>query len=198
MNVGGPRVGTGVNGDLIGVPVLTPNYFFDIAQYTVPPPPTPAELVREIRDEYHDPAPSKVAAVEKTQGLRTIANVYASNYSITLVGEEPVDGHADYHLKLQPLRDPGKHRLRDLWADESTYDVDKLRVAGNFIDRGTLGVPWMVTFATVDHARYIASETTERGILHWYDRISIAFEDLVPSVGPFYPAHGAETTIREP
>jgi hypothetical protein len=197
-HIGGPSEGTGTNGDLIGVPVLAPNYSFGIARYVPPEALTPAELVAEIRDEYHDPAPEKVAGLEQKYP-KTIAHVFSSSsaYKIALVGIEQIGDHADYHLSLVPTRDPRKYRLRDMWVDQRTFATDRLRTDGNFVDAGTSSVPWAVTFQHVDGAVYIERETSERPIRHWFDSIGISFERIAAGKGAFN-AWESDSLIREP
>jgi hypothetical protein len=179
-DVGGP--GMGVKGDLFDVPALAPNYSFGIApslagQGTQ----TPAQLVEQIRREYHDPAPAKIAQLEQRYGLKTIATVVSTQreYAITLAGVDTIDGHADYHLTLRPLQDPQKYRLRDMWVECSTYATDKLRVGANFNDDATEHVPWIVNLQQWNGATYVTNEVAEapldgyRGRM--YDSFSVAF-----------------------
>jgi hypothetical protein len=42
---------------------------------------------------------------------------------VRTVGIENVNGHSTYHLQLEPVTDPHKHNLRDLWADTQTWDL---------------------------------------------------------------------------
>lgn len=194
-NIGGPREGTGVKGDLFDVPVLAPNYSFGMAVYEPRSQMSSAEIVEQVRREFHDPAPQKVAALEAKSGLKTIAVVTsaAREYRITLVGEDPVAGHLDYHLALQPLADPAKYRLRDAWIDEQSYDTDRLRVAGNFQDAAMAAVPWTVTYATQDGVTYVQTETAGAPIVGYrgpmYDAFSVAFEDIGSGQRPFWASH---------
>lgn len=60
----------------------------------------------------------------ETGGLRTIAVVARRgdlDYHATLVG---IDKDA-YHLKLQPLRDEDRNRLRELWVDTEDFEVER-------------------------------------------------------------------------
>ncbi len=197
-HVGGPDEGTGTNGDLIGVPVLAPNYSFGIARYVPPEALTSADLVAEIRAEYHDPAPAKIAQLEQKYP-KTIAHVFSSSsaYKISLVGTEKIGDHSDYHLSLIPTRDPHKYRLRDIWVDQKTFATDRLRTDGNFVDAGTSSVAWTVTFQHVDGAVYILRETSERPIRHWFDSIGVSFEGIAAGKGSFGSWAGG-SLIREP
>lgn len=198
-HIGGPNEGTGTNGDLIGVPVLAPNYSFGIARYVPPEALTPAELVAEIRDEYHDPAPEKIAQLEQKYP-KTIAHVYSSSsaYKISLVGIERIGDHLDYHLSLIPTHDPRKYRLRDMWVDQQTFATDRLRTDGNFVDPGTSSVAWTVTFQHVNGALYIEREISERSIQHWFDWIGVSFEGITAAGKSRFNASASNSLIREP
>lgn len=203
-NIGGPRTGTGVR-DVFDVPSLAPNYSFGVAVYQPESQLTPAQIVEQVRREYHDPAPQKVSALEMKSGLKTIAVVTsaARDYRITLAGEQAVDGHADYHLTLQPLTDPGKYRLRDAWIDEKNFLTDRLRVAGNFQDAAMASVPWIVNYRTIGGATYVSDETAQAPLngVHgrMYDAFSVSFEDLGSGKKPFWLSHGVPPqSLSEP
>lgn len=199
-NIGGPRVGSGVR-DLIGVPMLAPNYSFGLSPYVPPSKLTPAQLVAQIRAQYHDPAPQKVDKLAQNSGLKTIAIVAASAraYRISLVGIEP-DGNArDYHLSLQPVHDPLKYRLRDLWVDTQTYTLRRLRIGANFTDTATEGVPWTVRFAQSGGNTYITEEDAEKPISGYhglmYSKYSVSF-DIIPN--GTMPSFAAWTSVSQP
>lgn len=118
-NIGGPREGTGER-DFIGPPLLAPNYSFGINTYVPPSKLTPAQIVEQIRREYHDPSPQKVNVLAQQSGLKTIASVTSSAhaYWIELVGIEPDAKGRDFHLKrgarasarILPIRPPKASR----------------------------------------------------------------------------------------
>lgn len=187
-NIGGPRKGTGINTDLVGVPVLSPNYAFEIAPYVPPSRQTSAQLVAEIRAQYHDPLPSKRANTLPASQLPTIAVVSASQrrYIIASLGIEAYGDHQDYHLALKPVNDPGRYRLRQLWIDTRTFATDKLVQDGNFTRGSTTRVSWTVTFRAIEGAQYIERESEAaplaRGANALRD-VTISFEDVVPAIG---------------
>jgi len=76
-------------------------------------------------------APPNLAPDPLMKTIATVTSV-ARVYEIQLAGEETIDGHLCYHLKLRPLLDPYEYPLRDLWVDESTYDIVALTYAWNF------------------------------------------------------------------
>lgn len=204
-NIGGPRQGTGVKSDLFNVPALAPNYSFGIAVYEPHAALTPAQIVQQIRAEYHDPAAAKVAQLEKKYGLKTIALVTstARDYRITLVGIEQIAGHPDYHLALQPVADPQKYRLRDMWIQEASYLTDRLRVAGNFEDVAMERVPWLVQYQTIGGVTYLSSETAQAPLQGYrsamYDAFSISFQNYSSGAKPFWFSHsGEEGSLTEP
>jgi hypothetical protein len=203
-NIGGPRAGTG-DKDLFDVPTLAPNYSFGIAVYQPSSQLTPAQIVDQVRREFHDPAPQKVAALETKSGLKTIAIVTsaAREYRIALAGEEQIDGHPDYHLTLQPLADPGKYRLRDAWIEEKTYLTDRLRVAGNFQDAAMAAVPWVVNYRTSGGVTYLTDETAQQPLqgIHgtMYDAFSVSFQDFGSGKPAFWLSHGVPPlSLSEP
>jgi Outer membrane lipoprotein-sorting protein len=61
--------------------------------------------------------------------LQTIAVVTAVNrvYDITLDGEESIDGHACYRLRMQPNVAGDRYPLRMLWVDENTFEILQLQ-----------------------------------------------------------------------
>jgi hypothetical protein len=66
--------------------------------------------------------------------LGTIATVRAVDraYDVTLAGTEQIDGHTAYHLRLKPLRDPDRYPLRELWVDQSSFQVVRLTYIAPF------------------------------------------------------------------
>lgn len=203
-NIGGPRVGTGVR-DFIGVPLVAPNYSFGISTYVPPEKLTPADIVEQVRREYHDPAPQKVSALEQQSGLKTIALISSSAhaYRIALVGIEPDEYGNAYHLALSPLHDPLRYRLRDLWIDTKTYVTDRARIGGNFTDKALESAPWIVRFAQIDGATYITSEDAEKpiagphGVMYAQYRVSF---DVQSSGGmpPFADITPVSQPLTEP
>ena len=173
--------------DYLGVPELAPNYSFGLAKYVPKDSIDSKELVKQIRDEFHDPARPKPQP--SPTGIPEIADVHAvaRDYDITLTGIETVDGHADYHLKLRPVRAPKRYRLRDLWIDERTYFTDRLVNDGNFVDGPGPGVMWNVSFARVWDAPYVQQEVAQGPLAFpgaTYQQASVSFEDIAQSEAP--------------
>ncbi len=192
--------------DYLGVPVLAPNYSFGIAPYVAPAAaPDSAELVREIRQEFHDPVKPATASAGDSQ-LKTIASVAVvrRRYIIELNGTTAIDGHEDYDLRLQPVRDPGDYRLREVWIDTQTFATDRLISQGNFVHGGMTGVPWTVTFRQLDGAPYIASESTTQSFRldrRSYDSATVSFEEVRPARIPGYASlmsFAGGDTLTEP
>jgi hypothetical protein len=177
--------------DYLGVPVLAPNYSFGIVPNgPVNTAPGGMTLVREIRKEFHDPFPPRMQQ-SNPNDLKTIAEVVVAHrqYVITLDGTQTLDGHSDYHLSLQPVKDPGTYRLREMWVQTANYAVDRLITSGNFTS-GDLGrVRWQIDYAQIGGAPFIASETSLAPV-SWdrrhYDGASVAFTAVAPvSAIPF-------------
>lgn len=179
---------TNASMDFLGIPMLAPNYSFGLGttpRGSVESGPTDAQLVEEIRREFHDPAPRNrpTPTPQPTPQLREIAVVEARSraYAISLVGVEDASTRPAYHLHLQPLRDPGRFRLRELWVDTKTYAPIKLVEALNFVTGPETAVPWSITFDQIGGASYIATETALAPMhlkKHAYTTASISFENV--------------------
>lgn len=129
-----------------------------------------------------------VANVDDASGLKTIGRILVLNrrYRVRLIERAPLDGLDAYHLGLEPLTDPARDRLRDLWVDASSYDVLQARILGNFTDKPATTVPWLIRFTTIDRATYIASETAEAPLPErplTFDELTVTFEDVVQRHG---------------
>jgi hypothetical protein len=106
----------------------------------------------------------------------------ARTYEVTDLGDVVDDGAALHHLGLRPLRDPYRHRLRELWLDAKTSLPVRAVVAG-IGDRPPLdAVSWRVDFAQLEGGTYVARETAlapidygKAGML--YD-VTITFAEL--------------------
>ena len=171
--------------DFLGVPKLAPTYTFGMAPFH----PmigrfqkSSAEVLAEIRKEYHDPFARPTPQPAATP-LRIIAisTTTPRDYRITLRGVESLDGHTCYHLSLEPLHDPGRLRLRELWIDSTTYATIALREASNFITGPGTSVAWTVTFSHVGAARYIKDERAEDSIAYGgliYTKAFVRFQNI--------------------
>lgn len=166
--------------DFLGIPVLSPNYCFAVcrtAPHTVSE--SSEDLVREIRAEFNDPAPVRSPNPQRSS-LKTIAAVEVTNrhYAVSLAGTQTIGGHVDYDLQLQPLSDPQKYRLRELYVNEKTFATDRLVTEGNFTARDLAKTRWTVDFQQIAGAPYIASEVAQSGFelaRRTYDTASVSF-----------------------
>jgi hypothetical protein len=196
--------------DFFGVPLLAPTYSFGVAPFVAalpPHTPTPDEIVAEVRKQFNDPnprSPTPVAPAPTPSGLKQIVSVYSLNtdYGITIVGYETIDNHFCVHLKLIPMHDPGKNRLRELWIDTRTYATVRLQEASNFIDGPGTSVPWQIDFTDASGPQYIRDETALRPVSYgrvYYSSVTISFEDIAPVPSPTStPMFSAFMILREP
>ena len=196
------------NQDFIGVPVLAPNYSFSLRDRTgseVRKSLDSAQIVRQIRSEFHDPLrrPLPVQSHGSQPPVITTVVAYARRYVITLAGEETIGTHRCYHLALRPLRVNGRHRLRDLWIDTTTYATIRARIALDFVTGPGTRIPWTIDFADIHGARYIASEHADapyRYAGRVYDRVTIRFVNVHPRTKrmPFRLPFATYLKLREP
>ncbi len=174
--------------DYLGVPKLSPTYAFGLnAGGDSETGPAVDSLVAQIRRDFNDPVPVEKTRAQVLSGvLKTIAVVSSRSrdYVIRFSDMEAIDGHDCYHLLLQPSRDPQKLRLRELWVDAQTFQTRQLLSAGNFTGSNA---QWLVSFAEMDGAMYILSETAQQPIGvgdHRYARAAVDFESITQSARP--------------
>jgi hypothetical protein len=173
--------------DYLGVPLISPAYFFGLTTR-------------------HAAAPN--TASPTTSGLHTIATVTAIDrvYMVSLVGTEEVGALYAYHLHLKPITHPDWYRIRDLWVDVYTYQVVQLQIQGNFTNAPMTNVAWLVTFQNVDGNAYIQRETALEPLVFHHDRTftaaSIGFTDIHASdtCAPILPTLDgpSDINLREP
>lgn len=95
--------------------------------YITGPVGTPLGFYRAITDNGASPMPSPPPNLAPDP-LSTIATVTAKGhvYDVALAGEERIDGRPCYHLTFHPEIAPDRYPLRDVWVDESTFEVVQL------------------------------------------------------------------------
>lgn len=173
--------------DYLGVPMLSPEYSFGLGSLDEPAA-----------------APHAEASPKGTLHTIVTVNAYDRAYAITDLGTEALGGFEVHHLRLRPLRDPAKYRLRDLWIDVYTYQVLKLVTQGNFTDAPMNAVPWEVTFQNVGGVMYVDTETAEAPLSFRGDRTftkaAISFSDIAPanSTLPVLPFMDSGQILKEP
>ena len=72
---------------------------------------------------FEAPGTPQPEASGETGGLHVIGSVKALNlpYRVTDLGDTVLDGTPVYHLKLEPVRDPGHHVLREMWVNRTSF-----------------------------------------------------------------------------
>ena len=105
----------------------------------------------------------------------------ARTYDVTDLGDLSENGVALHHLRLRPLHDPRRYRLRELWLDAKSSLPVRAVVAG-IGNRWPLdAIDWRVEFKQLEGGTYIARETalapvpSDRGRL---DDVTITFADV--------------------
>jgi hypothetical protein len=96
----------------------------------------------------------------------------ARDYAVTLIETTTDAQGTEYHLGLQPVRDPARHRLRELWADASSWLPEEAVVDGIGNRAPLNAVRWRIEYRQTDGGTYIARETalaplqTKDALLH--------------------------------
>jgi hypothetical protein len=105
-------------------------------------------------------------------------------YDVTVLGDVDDGGVTLHHMRLRPLRDPQRNRLRELWIDAATSLPVHAIVDGVGNHAPLDSVLWRVDFRRVVDGIYIARETAlqpldvDDGQLN---DVSISFEELAPT-----------------
>jgi hypothetical protein len=134
--------------DLIGFPDLSPRYSFGIAND------------RNSRPQKKTDAHGAAAGAAPPSFVIGRTASRPRDYKISVAGIES-QGRSTYHLSLEPLHDPKKLRLRDMWVDTETFETRKATIDGNFTKKSTAAVYWTVEMVSVDGTEFIGSEHAE-------------------------------------
>ena len=154
------------------------------------------------------PLDAPAAATPAAQGLKTIASVRAAAqpvYDVTFAQRE----NNLWHLRLRPRGNPQRYRLRELWADATTYEIEKAIVADKLFVQGgpvydqldtlTWGVVNGRPVITHIHTRADFDEDTPPdGLEIDYDFSEIAFPASLPDwffEPPLYGVHFEDAPI---
>ena len=105
---------------------------------------------------------SASAALDAQRSALTVigrTGTIARDYAVSLIETAHDAQGTEYHLALQPLRDPVRHRLRELWVDANTWLPEEAVVEG-IGNRGPLNaVRWRIEYRQTEGGTYIARET---------------------------------------
>ena len=94
-----------------------------------PGPPT-ADIFERALYSAATPAP---AATNEPPAIGAISVAVEYDYRVASIDE---DG-ADWHLRLEPRRDPDRNRIDDLWVNRDSFEVHRMRVRDHlYLDTG--------------------------------------------------------------
>jgi hypothetical protein len=121
----------------------------------------PLEFQRPAFNEARDPGPPTADLFEPAPAhphpIEFVPTPEASETPLPVIGVVRVSNEFDYrvqtlavegnlvHLWLVPTRDPDRNRLRELWADRTTYELRKLVATDKLFVEG--GPTYTVTFS---------------------------------------------------
>jgi hypothetical protein len=157
-----------------------------------------------LNKEHHDDPIGQVAfAIDQDYGIAPGQRHYTATSDVTVLDAQSsalahigrtgtiareydvrlIDSDDDaYHLGLTPVRDPGRHRLRELWVERRTW-LPQAAIVTGISSRAPLSrVPWRVEFRRQDDASYIARESALAPIDFFGDTVlpdvTISFEEV--------------------
>ena len=148
--------------NILGVPELKPMFDFGLSRHnkvvamaeTATPPPTELRTIGSATVEHRD-------------------------YETELLGIEDLAFGRAYHLRLTPVTQPQRFRLREIWVDTTSYAVRQIISEGNFVDGPPTRIRWQITYR--DHAgcevidREVALGRLDYGRNRLYDEATISF-----------------------
>lgn len=110
------------------------------------------------------PAPNFAPDLSDLRTIASVVSVAKPSYKIKFAGTDKMTngGGEAYHLKLDPLSEPAKHNLRELWVSASTGNIVRAVLVGDYRpdehslleqttvaeDFGPVGPYWMVIHHT--------------------------------------------------
>lgn len=134
----------------------------------------------------------------QSTGFREITRVEANarDYHVTRLADETVSGATAIHLHLEPLRDPGINRLRDLWLDPATYQTVQTNVQGILSGKPYDGVLWTIRYVQVDGREYVQQIVADEPLHFGIDTTLPKFE--FDFVDYHFPADVPKFTFDRP
>lgn len=128
----------------------------------------PLEFDRPAFNESRDPGPPTADLFQpaplKPHPVEFVPTPEPMATQLQVIGSTVTAGEYDYrvdsidvegelvHLKLTPFRDPDRNRLRELWADKTTYELRRLVATDKLFDltnKRVFGVIFTATLAEV-------------------------------------------------
>jgi hypothetical protein len=105
------------------------------------------------------------------RGLTVIGGTatVSRRYQIDLIETVQNEVGLTYHLKLTPLFNPRRDRLRELWITADTSMLQSAIVAGIGNRAPTTQILWKIDFSTQGGATYLARETALAGLNYGVD-----------------------------
>jgi hypothetical protein len=124
---------------------------------------------------------SRLPEIGRTQAV-------SRDYQVELVNADPDE--SVYHLKLTPLRDPRRLRLRELWVSKRDYMTEKLVVEGISDGEPYDRARWVASYALLNGRVYLKQIKNESPLhfgLTTVQQMEIDFVDYhFPESLPYY------------
>jgi hypothetical protein len=121
-------------------------------------------LAETAAQQAASPAPNFAPDLSDLKTIASVVSVAKPSYKIQYAGTDKLTngGGEAYHLKLDPLSEPAKHNLRELWVSATTGNIVRAVLVGDYRpdpqslleqttvseDFGPVGPYWMVIHHT--------------------------------------------------
>jgi len=181
----------------------------------------PLEFLHPAFNAPQDPGPPTADVFEpapaRPPGFASAPTPQAELSALPVIASVETRGEFDYrvtslqtegqtlHLRIEPIREPERNRLRELWADKTTYELRKLIATDKlYVERGggTYGVAFTLTMGMLAGRPVVTDVHGDVGDGYFGDgqKVDFAFRDITfPSSLPAwyfdprsYAAHGSD------
>ncbi|HEY0798547.1 MAG TPA: hypothetical protein VGD50_05315 [Candidatus Baltobacteraceae bacterium] len=156
------------------------------------------EFQRPAFNEARDPGPPTADLFEPApvhqHPLSFVPTPEAVESALPVIASVSVAGEFDYrvdsmdyqgediHLNIEPIRDPERNRLREIWADRHTYELHKIAATDKlFVEHGpTYAVAFTVTLGMLDGTPVITAVHGDVGDGYFGDgqKVDFTFRDI--------------------
>lgn len=152
----------------------------------------PLEFMRPAFNEARDPGPPTADVFEpapvRPHPIEFVPTPEPAQTELPIIGSVVVANDPDYvaesatlegnlvHLRLRPIRDPQRNRLREIWADKATYELRKLVATDRlFVGPRVYGETFTITMGMVEGRPVVTDVHGKAGDGYTGDGVDVDF-----------------------